>query len=570
MSFPNPSTGGGGAAGAGAAGQVTYWDTATTITGSAKFTWDNAGEILSVDGDIRPINNSDHLIGSTALLWQGAHLGSTVGVQVHGDATDTAKVSLILTDPGGTPGAGINGRLVVSPLTTVGAHGDSFNNLFINGGNGGPGSGAVAAGRGARLDLVGGDAGADGGAGGAKGGIVWIECGQGTGAFAGSEIRLGTAGGVRAPDYITLGPGVTTEIILAGAIVTIGQTSAALVTVTGRVTGNVQFRNGENHNITVETASASATGASLSIQAASGGTGNTNGGALNLDSGPKSGSGVGGGLNIGTNTQTAVITIGRSNSSISEIASGLAQAIGSDGWISTITGGTLSIKIGPAAAETAISATASGAVQIGESASYTLIDLKGLLSRDILFSSNGNPRVMKINPKSNAGGTGESMTYSGQAGNTAGGGFPGGDGGALTVSAPNGGDDSGGLGAGNGAALSLLSGGGGTVGAGAGGTSGAVTMDVGTATGAAVNGNITIGGTRAVNLNLGRSAGKIGMYGVTAVVQHSASGVTTGFTANASANAVFNESTWTGNVGTKNYTISDIVAALKNVGIMAV
>lgn len=53
------------------------------------------------------------------------------------------------------------------------------------------------------------------------------------------------------------------------------------------------------------------------------------------------------------------------------------------------------------------------------------------------------------------------------------------------------------------------------------------------------------------------------------VAQQTAGGVTAGFTAHASANAVFNESTWTGNVGSSAYTFSDIVAALKNLGLLA-
>ena len=41
------------------------------------------------------------------------------------------------------------------------------------------------------------------------------------------------------------------------------------------------------------------------------------------------------------------------------------------------------------------------------------------------------------------------------------------------------------------------------------------------------------------------------------------------FTANVSANAVFNESTFTGGSGSTAYTISDVVLALKQLGLLA-
>lgn len=61
---------------------------------------------------------------------------------------------------------------------------------------------------------------------------------------------------------------------------------------------------------------------------------------------------------------------------------------------------------------------------------------------------------------------------------------------------------------------------------------------------------------------------KIGMYGATPVVQHSSTGETTGFSAG-SGTAVNDDSTFTGNVGSTAYTISDVVKALKNIGLLA-
>ena len=66
----------------------------------------------------------------------------------------------------------------------------------------------------------------------------------------------------------------------------------------------------------------------------------------------------------------------------------------------------------------------------------------------------------------------------------------------------------------------------------------------------------------------GATTQKIGFWNVTPVTQYSTTGTLTGFTANASANAVFNESTFTGNTGATAYTMSDIVRALKLCGII--
>ena len=61
---------------------------------------------------------------------------------------------------------------------------------------------------------------------------------------------------------------------------------------------------------------------------------------------------------------------------------------------------------------------------------------------------------------------------------------------------------------------------------------------------------------------------KIGFFAATPVVQQAGTGETTGFTAGAGT-AVNDDSTFTGNVGTAAYRISDIVKALKNYGLLA-
>lgn len=79
----------------------------------------------------------------------------------------------------------------------------------------------------------------------------------------------------------------------------------------------------------------------------------------------------------------------------------------------------------------------------------------------------------------------------------------------------------------------------------------------------------------AVNTTTGTKIGtattqKLGLWNATPVVQPASTGTTTaGFTANASANALFAESTYTGNVGATAYTTSDVVKNLKAAGILA-
>lgn len=75
---------------------------------------------------------------------------------------------------------------------------------------------------------------------------------------------------------------------------------------------------------------------------------------------------------------------------------------------------------------------------------------------------------------------------------------------------------------GNGGAISLLGGPGfGT------GNGGGVTIDAGTGT---ANGDISIGGTNAVNVNISRSAGKVGFFGATAAVKQTVDAVTNNVT----------------------------------------
>lgn len=79
--------------------------------------------------------------------------------------------------------------------------------------------------------------------------------------------------------------------------------------------------------------------------------------------------------------------------------------------------------------------------------------------------------------------------------------------------------------------------------------------------------NIILNGTTGTKIGTATSQ-KLGFWNAAPIVQPATTGTTAGFTQNAGTE-VRDDSTFTGNVGTKAYTIGDIVKALKDAGIMA-
>lgn len=88
---------------------------------------------------------------------------------------------------------------------------------------------------------------------------------------------------------------------------------------------------------------------------------------------------------------------------------------------------------------------------------------------------------------------------------------------------------------------------------------GSIYIRGGAKTGAGANGYIYLADS---------TTGGISFFNATPVAQQSGTGETTGFTAGAGTN-VTDQSTFTGNVGTTAYRISDVVKALKNYGLLA-
>lgn len=67
---------------------------------------------------------------------------------------------------------------------------------------------------------------------------------------------------------------------------------------------------------------------------------------------------------------------------------------------------------------------------------------------------------------------------------------------------------------------------------------------------------------------IGRSGDKLSFFGATPVVKPADTGETTGFAGGSGGTAAKDVSTWTGNVGSTAYTVSDIVKALKHLGLL--
>ena len=80
--------------------------------------------------------------------------------------------------------------------------------------------------------------------------------------------------------------------------------------------------------------------------------------------------------------------------------------------------------------------------------------------------------------------------------------------------------------------------------------------------------NIALGTTTGTKIGTATSQ-KLGFWNVTPVVQPATTATTSGFIVVGTSAVVAPESTFTGNTGSKAYTIGDIVLALKQAGIMA-
>ncbi len=177
------------------------------------------------------------------------------------------------------------------------------------------------------------------------------------------------------------------------------------------------------------------------------------------------------------------------------------------------------------------------------------------------------------------GGAGSSFYAGGGDGGLGAGGRAGGTGGSATISAGRGGNQNGGTAAGNGGNLRLSSGGAGT---GTGGTAGQIELARSGSSGCSgiyiastrAGGNagvpIFIGGTGAVvtfDSIVAFNVTAIGFFGTTTVAQQTKSGNTATTVAGSTTN-VFINTTFTGGVGTTDYTIGDIVRALKNYNLL--
>lgn len=161
-------------------------------------------------------------------------------------------------------------------------------------------------------------------------------------------------------------------------------------------------------------------------------------------------------------------------------------------------------------------------LQVGDSASSTLLRLAGagtlytagaIISGTSFLSTTGTysttaasvPAIFEAAGATAAGATGAAVTHRSGSGAAGSGATPGGPGGVTTNTTGVGGAGTASAAAGASGALVLTTGAAGANNGGGGAASGAITLDPGAPTGAATAGTVTIAGTNASALNLGRA-----------------------------------------------------------------
>lgn len=255
------------------------------------------------------------------------------------------------------------------------------------------------------------------------------------------------------------------------------------------------------------------------------------------------------------------------------VRAGNAQGSGTDGVLKLGDANTSGVEM----AVSGITTTVKGPLQVDETVSLNGNATIGNASTDTLTLTaqiSGNVSLVK---ESNHTVSVAASTTSNTAGAdltvAAGAGVGSGNGGAAAlVGGAAGATGTGGATSLTGGAGGATSGAGGAVsvtgGAGTNGNAngGAVSVNGGAKNGSGADGAVNIGTTRG-DVNIGKSGGKIGLFGATAVVQPATTGTSTGFTAG-SGTAVKDDSTFTGGTGSTAYRISDIVLALKQLGIL--
>lgn len=334
-------------------------------------------------------------------------------------------------------------------------------------------------------------------------------------------------------------PGAKTEQIDIAIIRGIAAPPNTVVSL--ELTQNLAFSDGANHTIAVDpSTTASQAGGNLSVGAGSAGSGAI-GGILSVFSGAGGAGAAGGAL---------------------QIVSGNGGAGAAPGAVSLDTGS------GTGAAPLSLGTTNSTIVNLGRTGQTLNVDSSTTQVYGNLVFDKELDHTVSVAASTTTGAVGGALAISAATGAPATAGAVGTTGGGSTLRAGTGGAGHASQVSGAGGLLALYAGDAGANGGAGGNNGGDLILDAGLATGAGTGGLITIGAVGASDVRIGQTGKKIGLYGGTGVVQHASTGETAGFTAGAGT-AVKDDSTFTGNVGTKAYRLSDIVKALKNIGVLA-
>ena len=489
---------------------------------------------------------------------QGLIVGN--GITAAAGLTNTAGVGTNAS--GATPGtaggvwsstAGVGGAAAGS--TGAGGAGGA---ATYKGGVGGAGTATGVAGAGGDLTLSSGAAGANGGAGGANSGNVTLDAGAKSGAGTDGTLSIGATNA----NAITIGR--TGKVVTVAGDLTVSGTTTTINSTNLDVQDRLIRANKTTGTVAVPTAICG-----VSIMRGNDGAADRDAAGIFWDEGNSRWVFA---LNTGNDQSTVgvdqALKMGAITTSGNFTQSG-STTISTGTGVITVNGATAFTNVAVTATSAAsfdlsggsgVFKTTTGAITLGTGN----ITVSGKVAGDVQFLKEGN-HIIDVGASTTTSTVGGNLSLSGAAGAPASGATAGSLGGAFIASGGTGGAAGGGAGAGGagggmeiyggdggagtatgvagaGSSVTISGGDAGTAGAAGGANGGNVTVDGGLKTGSGTNGSVTVGGTNASSIGIGRSGITTSLTGTITVQASSTLGTTSSGNINLpqNANARFN------------------------------
>lgn len=232
-----------GISGSGSAGQVTFWDGASSISGSANLFWNNNSQLLTISGgeSLTGINGDNETDAPSVLTVSGgtggfgvsSNSGAGGSISLTGGAGGDTDQSII-----GGSGGGVS---IYAGTGGTGSGGGTGGGISLSSGIGGPASDQQTGGNSGQVLLQVGQAadggagtGLDGGSGGSGGTISIVGSGGGNGGYTPADTQAGGAGGTGSFIGITSGGGGTGgDADGTGSVGGVGGNAGAITFATG-------------------------------------------------------------------------------------------------------------------------------------------------------------------------------------------------------------------------------------------------------------------------------------------------------------------------------------------------